>query len=138
QRLTPLAVLHILGDNALGLRRREPDHRRDRRRHRCRGGRRVRRTPPVEAVMELARGTVRDRPWGQTLGALGARGLSGQLTLTADGKQFCIAFRNGAIVGATSPLATDAVVRVALTGVMISSSQAAGISRRIASAPGPD
>src|SRR5262245_22077994 len=88
--------------------------------------------------MELARGTIADRPWGQTLGALATRGLTGQLTLTSEGKQFCVAFRQGAVAGATSPLPTDATVRVALTGGLISSTQAADISRRIAAAPTRD
>ncbi|HEY5921418.1 MAG TPA: DnaJ domain-containing protein, partial [Kofleriaceae bacterium] len=90
----------------------------------------------LEALMGvLARGSVADRPWGMTLGALGLRGLTGQLTLAA---QYRIAFDNGAIVGAYSPLANDAVVRLALTGNLITSSQVSDITRRIAAAPHRD
>jgi hypothetical protein len=89
-------------------------------------------------MTELARGTIADRPWGKTLGALGMRGLSGQLTLTSEGKQYCIAFANGAVVGASSPLANDAGVRLALTGHLISSTQVAEITRRIAASPDRD
>ena len=90
-------------------------------------------------MAELARGTVFDRPWGRTLGALGLRGLSGQLTLTAaDGKKYEIAFANGAIVGAASPIASDAAVRVALTGGLVSTTQVAEIARMQAASPGRD
>ncbi|MEO8846810.1 MAG: DnaJ domain-containing protein [Kofleriaceae bacterium] len=86
----------------------------------------------------LARGAVTDRPWGQTLGALAKRGLSGQLTVTADGKPYRIAFADGAIVGASSPLASDAAVRIALTGGLISSTSVADLTRRVASSPHRD
>lgn len=86
----------------------------------------------------LAKGTVSDRPWGQTLGALAKRGLSGQLTITADEKAYRIAFAQGAVVGATSPLASDAAVRLALTGGLVSSTQVGEITRRIAASPDRD
>lgn len=86
----------------------------------------------------LARGSISDRPWGQTLGALAKRGLSGQLTVTANAAPYRIAFSQGAIVGASSPLASDAAVRLALTGGLISSTQVADITRRVAAAPHRD
>ena len=90
-------------------------------------------------MAELARGSVFDRPWGRTLGALGLRGLSGQLTLTgADGKTYVIAFANGAIAGAASPIASDAAVRIALTGGLVSTTQVAEIARKQAASPGRD
>ena len=89
-------------------------------------------------MAELARGTVADRPWGRTLAALGLRGLTGQLTLTADGKRYQLAFGEGAVVGAVSPLASDAAARIALTGSLISSTQVADISRKLAAVPGRD
>ncbi len=89
-------------------------------------------------MAERARGTIADRPWGLTFGALGIKGLTGQLTLAAEGKLFCVAFDQGAVVGATSPLLNDAAVRVALTGGLVSSTQAAEISRRLAAAPTRD
>lgn len=81
-------------------------------------------------MTELARGGVADRPWGLTLGALGMRGLTGQLTLISDGKRYHVAFQGGAVVAAASPLASDAVVRLAMTGGLLSSSQVADIARR--------
>jgi len=89
-------------------------------------------------VAELARGSVADRPWGRTFAALGLRGLTGQLTLVADGRRFLVAFQAGAVVAAASPLASDAAVRVALTSHLVSSSQVPEISRRQAAAPERD
>ena len=87
---------------------------------------------------ELARGTVTDRPWGRTLAALGLRGVTGQLTVISDGKAFRIVFSGGAVAAASSPLANDAGVRVALTGSLISSTQVADIQRRMTAQPTRD
>jgi hypothetical protein len=73
-----------------------------------------------------------------TLGALGMRGLTGQLTLTSDGKALRVAFDQGAVVGAHSPLTSDAAVRMAMTANLITSSQVADITRRMATAPDRD
>ncbi len=89
-------------------------------------------------MTELVRGSVADRPWGRTLGTLGLRGFTGQLTLAEAGKRYQIAFDGGAVVGASSPLASDAAVRVALTGGLISSTQVAEVARRQAAAPERD
>ena len=89
--------------------------------------------------MEITRGQVTDRPWGQTLGALGLRKLTGQLTLIAsDGKEYRVAFERGAVIGATSPLVTDSAVRIALTNHLITSSQVTQIARVIAAHPDQD
>jgi len=87
----------------------------------------------------LARGSVSDRPWGMTLGALGMRGLTGELVLTAaDAKQYRVAFDQGAVVAAYSPMVADAAVRLALTGNLITSSQVSELTRRLAAAPDRD
>ncbi len=86
-------------------------------------------------MAELARGSVADRPWGLTLGALGMRGLSGQLELVSDGKTFIIAFERGAVIGSFSPLVSDAAVRLALTSNLVTSTQVADITRRMAAMP---
>ena len=89
-------------------------------------------------MAELARGQVTDRPWGWTLGALARRGLTGQLDLHADGRAYSIAFNQGVIFGAASPLPNDAAVRVAMTGGLVSSTQVNDLMRRITGQPGRD
>jgi tetratricopeptide (TPR) repeat protein len=89
-------------------------------------------------MVELARGSVVDRPWGRTLAALALRSFTGQLTVLSDGKRFLVAFDRGAVVAAASPLASDAGVRVALTAHLLSSSQVPEISRRQAASPERD
>ncbi|MCW5809286.1 MAG: hypothetical protein KIT31_43430, partial [Deltaproteobacteria bacterium] len=89
-------------------------------------------------MTELVRGTIGDRPWGFTLGALALRRLSGQLTLQQDSRYYCIAFDDGAIVGATSPLAGDSAARIALINHFATSPQIPAITRRIAASPDRD
>ncbi len=89
-------------------------------------------------MVVLAQGQVRDRPWGQTLGALGLRGLTGQVTLRAVDKDYAIAFDLGGVIGAWSPNAADSAPRVALTNHLLSSSQVSTIARRIAAQPDRD
>lgn len=81
-------------------------------------------------MAELARGTVNDRPWGRTLGALALRGLTGQVNVTSDGKVYSVGFHNGAVVGAHSPNMADSAARMALTAGLVSSSQVAEIVKR--------
>ncbi|MBA3394981.1 MAG: hypothetical protein H0T89_20210 [Deltaproteobacteria bacterium] len=89
--------------------------------------------------MRVAFGTVLDRAWGTTLGVVGQRKLSGQLDLRADdGKTYAIAFTDGVVVAATSPLASDSIARIALTSHLVSSSQIGEITRRLAAAPERD
>jgi hypothetical protein len=89
-------------------------------------------------VAELARGSLADRPWGRTLGALALRGLSGQVDVSSDGKTYSIAFVRGAVFNAASPLANDSAVRVAVTGNLVSPTQVSEIGRRIAADPKRD
>ncbi|HWU91475.1 MAG TPA: hypothetical protein VN253_29610, partial [Kofleriaceae bacterium] len=87
----------------------------------------------------LRYGTVGDRPWGVVLGELAASRYTGQLTLTAEGgKPYRVAFAGGAVVGASSPLASDAVARVALTSHLVSSSRVPALARAVAAAPSRD
>lgn len=83
-------------------------------------------------MVRIAAGTVLDRPWGQTLGAIGMRKLDAQVTVnTDDGKSYAIAFAGGAIVAASSPLPNDSVTRVALTSHFVSPTQVGEITRRL-------
>lgn len=88
--------------------------------------------------MLLVRGSVTDRPWGQTLGALGTKLLTGQLTVVSEGKEYAIAFHEGAIIAASSPSVADAAVRIALTNHLISRAAVNDLTRRIAAAPERD
>jgi Domain of unknown function (DUF4388) len=85
-----------------------------------------------------AQGSVTDRPWGVTLGAIAQHRHTGQLTIESDGKRYSIVFHDGSIVAASSPLAADALPRIALTNHFITSTQVADITRRIAGAPDRD
>src|SRR5258706_9437051 len=73
-----------------------------------------------------------------TLGALGLRKLTGQVTIKSDGKQYCIAFEQGAVVGATSPLPVDHIGRIALTNQLATAAQVTAIQRKVAAFPDRD
>jgi hypothetical protein len=88
--------------------------------------------------VELARGTVTDRPWALTLATFARRGVTGQITLTSDQKHYVIALDRGAIVAARSPMTADSVARVALTSHLVSSSHVNELQRRILSNPNAD
>src|SRR5262245_44963792 len=89
--------------------------------------------------MEIDRGTVMDRPWGMTLGALGARRCTGQLTLVdPQGRSYCVAFDHGAVVGASSPLPGDSAVRIASVNQLVATNLLPEIARRIAASPDRD
>ena len=83
---------------------------------------------------ELAR-TISEAPWGQTLAAYGQRAWSGTLTVVSEDRKFSVLFDRGAVIDASSPLATDAAVRVALIGQLISSTKVSEIVRHHAAAP---
>ncbi len=81
----------------------------------------------------MASGNVLDRPWGQTLGAVGMRKLTAQVTVRAeDGKTYAIGFVEGNVAAASSPLPNDSVIRVALTSHFISPVQVGELTRRLA------
>lgn len=89
--------------------------------------------------MELARGTVGNRPWATTLATLARRTATGQLTLAAsDGKRYAIAFSRGMIVAARSPLVADSVARIALTSRLASQADVTELTKRVAAVPSND
>lgn len=84
------------------------------------------------------RGTIGEQPWGWTLGALALAERTAQVVLRADDKEYRITFERGAVVAAVSPMAVDAVTRVALTNHLIAPIHVNEIKRRIAAAPNLD
>jgi len=92
-----------------------------------------------DPAREIGDGRVGDGPWGKTLASFALRRSSGELVVTADdGKQYRIAFTDGVVVAASSPLAADSVARIALTSHLVSSTQVAAISKRVAAASDRD
>ena len=89
--------------------------------------------------MELARGTIAERPWALTVAALARRGATGQLTLLAtDQKRYSIAFDRGMVVAARSPMTADSIARVALTNRYATPAQIAEVKREIVRTPSRD
>ena len=75
-------------------------------------------------------GKVEDRPWGATLAALASSGRTCELELRSENDAVHrIAFVHGAVVGATSPVAADAVARVAVSTRLVTAAQVAAFSR---------
>ena len=85
--------------------------------------------------VELARGTIAERPWAITLATYARRGSSGQITLLADDKRYSIAFERGAIIGARSPMSADGAARVALTGHLATATHVSQQQRILATGP---
>lgn len=93
---------------------------------------------PTASIGAIA-GRIGDAPWGATLASIAHRKLTGQLQLRGDdARLYRIAFVDGVVVGASSPLAVDSIVRVALTSHLISSSQVATVAKRVAASPQRD
>ncbi|HEY5926530.1 MAG TPA: tetratricopeptide repeat protein [Kofleriaceae bacterium] len=88
--------------------------------------------------MEIARGTIAERPWAITLAAFARRGVSGQITLLAGDKRHVIAFERGTIVGARSPMTADSAARVALTSHLANPAHISELHRQLALMPGRD
>ncbi len=83
-------------------------------------------------------GDVTEPPWGATLARLWRDEVTGHLIVSSAGKTYTLVFDLGVIVDATSPLASDAVARIALTSHLIGPAAAPDINRRIAAAPDRD
>jgi len=84
-------------------------------------------------------GQVAERAWGATLASFAIERRTGELVVHAhDGKRYRIAFLNGAVVAASSPVTSDSVARIALTSHLVSSSQIPAIAQRLATVAGRD
>ena len=85
-----------------------------------------------------AAGPGSDEAWGVTLASFAARRVTGELVVSPGDKEIRVAFRNGAIVGATSPSMQDSPVRVAVQLSLLTTSQVSDIARRQKAAPQRD
>lgn len=81
------------------------------------------------------RGTIADRPWGQTLGALGGEGRAVRLTLRSADKLFEMVIDRGRVVDARSPLEVDSILRVAMKTHPMSKLRREEIRYALAEAP---
>lgn len=81
------------------------------------------------------RGTIADRPWGQTLGALADDGGRLRLTLRSAGKVFDMVVDRGVVTEASSPLEADSMLRVAMRTHPMSKLRREEIRYALADAP---
>lgn len=86
-------------------------------------------TPMASPDSMLIRGAIQDRLWGRTLGALGRRAVSGQLTVRSDREAYAIVFDRGHVVAAHAPGTAASVLGLALQQELITVGQAAEIER---------
>ena len=93
---------------------------------------------PPDRSVEVARGTIAERPWAITLATFARRGASGQITLLAGDKRYSIAFERGAIAAARSPMVADSAARVALTSHLANQRHVAELQRQLALMPSRD
>ena len=78
-------------------------------------------------------------PWATTLAGIARRGIAAELVLEAPGdKRYRIAFENGAIVGASSPLTNDSAVRIANVNHFVPRAMAPELAKKVAATPGCD
>jgi hypothetical protein len=87
------------------------------------------------STIPIVRGSISDRPWGLTLGALGTERRCCELTIRAGDRTHTVTFDRGFVVASTSPLAVDSALRVALTAHIVSSLRANQVKRALAIAP---
>ena len=79
---------------------------------------------------------ISDTHWGEMLAGYGEKRWSGTLSVVAEDRKYSLMFDRGLVIDASSPLATDAVVRIALIAQLITSTKVSEIVRRQAAAPG--
>jgi tetratricopeptide (TPR) repeat protein len=75
----------------------------------------------------LIRGAIQDRLWGKSLGALGRRAVSGQLTIRSGSDTYLLVFDSGHVVAASAP--GISAIGLALQQELIDVAQAAELER---------
>ena len=94
--------------------------------------------PRLTEAMLLARGSIQDRPFGKTLGAIARRGVSGQLTAESDGGTYDVVIDGGYIVAASSPSVGDSATAIGLAADLVTPAHAETIERLLATTPAAD
>lgn len=90
-------------------------------------------------MVERARGSISDRPWGLTLGSLGLSGLTGRVRVQSGPHAYEIGFARGSVVETTSSQTIDSPLRVAVTQRLIKPAMVVNIAKRLAvGGPGQD
>jgi len=73
----------------------------------------------------MLQGSIQDRLWGKTLGALGRRAVTGQLTIRSKGDTYAMVFADGYVVAASTPGAAATVLGLALAQELLDITQVA-------------
>src|ERR1700759_4607869 len=88
--------------------------------------------------MELSRGTAGDQPWAELFAMLANTNPPCELVVDTGAQVHRVAFAHEAVIGASSPLASDSAMRVALTYGVITTAAMPAIAQQVAQYPGAD
>jgi Flp pilus assembly protein TadD len=89
-------------------------------------------------VAVVSQGSLAEWSAPRLFAALAGRGFSGELIIEAHGKDYRVAWSDGAVVGARSPHPADSAGKIAVTLGVLSSTQAGEVGRLLAATPGAD
>ncbi len=88
--------------------------------------------------MEVARGELGARPWGETFAAFALDEAGCELVVDDGTQHYTVAFERNAVIAASSPLAADSALRVALTHRLVAQTLVSAIMKQVAADPGRD
>lgn len=88
--------------------------------------------------MEVARGELGARPWGETFAAFALDEAGCELVVDDGTQHYTVAFERNAVIAASSPLAADSALRVALTHRMVPQTLVSAIMKQVAADPSHD
>ncbi|KAB2887223.1 MAG: DUF4388 domain-containing protein, partial [Kofleriaceae bacterium] len=87
-------------------------------------------------VTIVSQGSLSEFSAPRLFATLAGRAFTGELVIAAGGRDYQVAWEDGAIVGARSPHPADSAAKIAVTLGVLSSTQAGEVARLLASAPG--
>lgn len=88
--------------------------------------------------MQVASGKVSDRPFARTVYTIAVKRFTGDLIMTAAGRDYKLSWEDGRVVAAKSSAAADSAARVALSAQLVSSSHVSRALDEMAKAPDRD